>query len=189
MISSYLAQNTSGDALDVGTARDAPGTAHHELAVLFALQAVKAWLESHTLPELLSFLQIDPARFGSFLGRLAPAHWPVPRVDPDRNTTVIAVSRPLWDLIAPPGAQGLEPDARWPRSVQSPTHVPQVSSLSPRVSFVLLDWDSRGDKIVVLRTVQGLSQGWRGFPGMPGQVGAVKAAARVGDAVVGPNRS
>ncbi len=29
----------------------------------------------------------------------------------------------------------------------------------------LLDWDSRDDRIVVLRVVQGLTQGWRGLPG------------------------
>lgn len=115
-----------------------------ELTSLFALQAVKAWIESHTLAELLSFLSIDLARFGSLVGRLASAHWPSPRVEPDMNASVIAVGRPLWDAVAPlaktPGAPAV----------------------------VLLDWDAREDRIVVLRAVQGLTQGWRGLPGMPG---------------------
>ena len=42
------------------------------------------------------------------------------------------------------------------------------ASSSSNTSIALLDWDSRDDKIVVLRVVQGLAQGWRGMPGMPG---------------------
>jgi hypothetical protein len=141
-----------------------------ELTSLFALQAVKAWLESHPLSELLSFLDVDLARFSDLVGRLAPPHWPTPRVDPDLNVTVIAVGKPLWGVVAPLAQRdgrkaGREPD----QSVPSSGLHPFVSSPSG-VSFALLDWDSRDDRIVVVRVVQGLAQGWRGLPGMPGLV-------------------
>ncbi len=119
-----------------------------ELTVLFALRAVSAWIESHTLEGLLSGLNIDLSRFGGLVGRLAPAHWPAPRVDPDTSANVLAVGKSLWGMVAP------------------------LNKTRPVPLIVPLDWESREDKIVVLRVVQGLSQGWRGFPGMPGQPAA-----------------
>jgi hypothetical protein len=118
-----------------------------ELTTLFALRAVSAWIESYTLEELLSGLNVDPARFNSLMGRLAAPHWPAPRVDPDTSARIIAVGKSLWSVVAPPG-----------KTRGGPLLVP-------------LDWEGRDDKIVVLRAVQGLSQGWRGFPGLPGQPG------------------
>jgi hypothetical protein len=97
------------------------------------------------LTELLSFLDLDLARFGSLVGRLASAHWPSPRFDPDMNASVIAVGKTLWDAVAP------------------------LAQMRGAPAVVLLDWDSDADRIVVLRAVQGLAQGWRGFPGLPGQ--------------------
>lgn len=142
-----------------------------ELTSLFALQAVKAWIESHTLAELLSLLDIDPARFGRLAGRLACVHWPTPRVDPDMNASVIAVGKPLWDALAAQegkkvAAEGGRSDAR---DFLRSSLLPSLPS-SSGASLVLLDWDVRDDKIVVLHGVQGLTQGWRGFPGMPGQL-------------------
>jgi hypothetical protein len=141
-----------------------------ELTSLFALQAVKAWIESHTWAELLSFLNIDPARFGRLAGRLACVHWPTPRVDPDMNASVIAVGKPLWDVLAP--KEGKKPAAQEGRSdaLNSLRCSPLSFSPSSGASLVLLDWDMRDDKVVVLHGVQGLTQGWRGFPGMPGQL-------------------
>lgn len=128
---------------------DCSRTAHAgsscELTSLFALQAVRAWVESLSLAELLSYLNLDFTRFSTCLGRLACVHWPTPRVDPDRNTCIVAVTQPLWEALTPLA-----------RPAGAPT-------------LVLLDWGSAEDKIVVLRTVQGLTQGWRGFPGLPGQ--------------------
>lgn len=116
-----------------------------ELTSLFALQAVKAWIQSHTLAELLSFLNVDMARFGRLTGRLAPPHWPATRVEPDVSASVVVIGKPLWDVLGP---------------------LAQTSGAPP---IVPLDWDSNASVILVLRLVQGLSQGWRGFPGMPGQ--------------------
>jgi hypothetical protein len=120
-------------------------TACPDLASLFALQAVKAWVESHTLAELLSFLKMDMTRFCRLVKRLASPHWPATRVEPEISTNVIAVSRSLWDALAPLArADGAPP-------------------------MVLLDWDAQAGAILVLHVVQGLGEGWRGFPGMPGQ--------------------
>ena len=38
-------------------------------------------------------------------------------------------------------------------------------------AVIKLDGNGSGDGISVLRFVQGLSQGWRGFPALPGQRG------------------
>ncbi len=139
-----------------------------ELTSLFALQAVKAWIESHPLAELLSFLDVDLARFGGLVGRLAPPHWPTPRVDPDINVSVIAVGKPLWSVVAPLAQrEGRKVGSEQDQNVPSSGLHPFVSS-SSAVSLALLDWDARDDRIVVLRVVQGLTQGWRGLPGMPG---------------------
>ncbi|MBM4026591.1 MAG: hypothetical protein FJ280_14500 [Planctomycetes bacterium] len=116
-----------------------------ELASVFALQAVKAWLESHTPAELLSFLNIDLMRLNGLLGRLASVHWPAPRVDPDVTVTVVAMGKSVWEMAAP----------------LAKIHGAPV---------ILRDWDAHDDRIVVLRSVQGLTQGWRGFPGLPGQL-------------------
>jgi hypothetical protein len=117
-----------------------------ELTSLFALQAVRAWVESLTLAELLSFLHMDLTRFGHLVGRLACPHWPTPRIDPDMNACVIGVGKSLWEALAP---------------LAETPGVPAVT---------LMDWDASDGKIVILRVVQGLSQGWRGFPGLPGQL-------------------
>jgi hypothetical protein len=133
-----------------------PRASCSDLTALFALQAVKAWIESHTLAELLGMVQIDVERFGRLTARLAAPHWPAPRVEPEMSAGVIAVAKPLWDALS--------------SQTQAVETVPLVS----------LDWDIRSDAIVVMRVVQGLSEGWRGFPGLPGQTrdAAREAAGR-----------
>ncbi len=117
-----------------------------DLTFLFALQVVRAWVESHTPAELLSFLNVDMPRFGRLVERLAPPHWPATRVEPDVSANVIAVGKSLWDVVAP------------------------LAKSAGAPPIVLLDWDLHADMILALRVVQGLGQGWRGFPGMPGQL-------------------
>jgi len=117
----------------------------HDLTSLFTLQAVNAWIESHTLAELSSFIQVDVERFRGLTCRLASPHWPTSRAEPEMNASVVAVAKPLWEVLEP---------------------LVQTSDSAP---VVPLDWDIRSDAIVVMRIVQGLAEGWRGFPGMPGQ--------------------
>lgn len=133
-----------------------PHTGCPDLTSLFALQAVSAWIESHTLAELLSFVKIDITRFERLTGRLAAPHWPAPRAEPDVNANILVVSKPLWEVLAP---------------------LTEVGRTPP---LVPLDWDPQGDTILALRAVQGLAQGWRGFPGMPGQLqnGATRSNGR-----------
>ena len=122
-----------------------PHTMCSDLASLFTLQAVRAWMESLTLPELLTCLNTDLPRFVRLTSRLASPHWPSPRVEPPLNACVIAIGESLWEALSPPaGAEAIG-------------------------SFIPLDWDSRGDRIVILHIAQGLAHGWRGFPGLPGQ--------------------
>jgi hypothetical protein len=114
-----------------------------DLTSLFALQAVRAWIESQSLQDLLSYLTVDFERFRRLTGRLACPHWPATRVDPDMSASLVAVGKPLWDVLAS----------------RAPSSAPVVP----------LDWDSDAGVVLALRVVQGLRQGWRGFPGMPGQ--------------------
>jgi hypothetical protein len=123
-----------------------PHTPGADLTTLFALQAVKAWFESHTLAELLSLLRVDMERFRRLTGRLASPHWPAPRIEPETSASVVVIGKPVWDILAP---------------LMQPGAGPQV---------VPLDWDSNACVILALRIVQGLTQGWRGFPGLPGQL-------------------
>jgi len=117
----------------------------HDLTALFTLQAVNAWIESHTLAELLGFVQVDIERFGRLASRLASPHWPTSRAEPQTIANVVAVPKPLWNVLEP-----------LTQTVDTPPIVP-------------LEWDVRGDAMIVMRIVQGLAEGWRGFPGMPGQ--------------------
>ncbi|HON92743.1 MAG: hypothetical protein KBI32_08525 [Phycisphaerae bacterium] len=130
-----------------------PHATSRDLTCLFTLQAVKAWIESHTLAELMAMVKVDVERFAQMSVRLACPHWPTPRAEPDLSAGVIAVAKPLWDLLAP--------------SLQTVGPVP----------IVPLDWDVRSDAILVVRIVQGLTEGWRGFPGLPGQAGVQRIAA------------
>lgn len=115
-----------------------------DLTSLFTVQAVRAWIESYTLPELLGLLQIDVERFSRLTARLASPHWPAPRVEPDMTVGMVAVSKPLWDLLTP---------------------LMRTDGTTP---ILPLDWDGRSDAIVVAKLAQGLAEGWRGYPGMPG---------------------
>jgi hypothetical protein len=160
-----------------------PRAACGDLTSLFALEAVRAWIESHTLPELLSLVNVDVARLRHLAGRLASPHWPAPRVEPDAGMNVIAVGKSVWDALAPlvaqEGKKGRSEEGQGPSTQNSAlgspqniasSHVRTFSPSSSGVALVPLEWDSHNDAIVILRVVQGLTQGWRGFPGLPGQL-------------------
>jgi hypothetical protein len=122
-----------------------PSTECSDLAVVFALEAVKAWMNPLTLKDLVAYLDVDLVRFNCLVARIASPNWPATRVEPDVGVGVVAVGRALRDVLKP-RAQG--------------PGVPAV---------VELDWDAEGDDVYVLRIVQGLTQGWRGYPAVPGQ--------------------
>jgi len=121
-------------------------TAHgSDLAVLFSLEVVKAWMDSLTLKDLVAWLDLDLARFGRVAARIASPNWPATRVAPDVSVGVIVVDKSLWDALTP------------------------LAQAANAPAIVRLDWSKEGDGVSVLRLVQGLTQGWRGFPAMPGQ--------------------
>lgn len=125
---------------------EAPRARCSDLTSLFAFQAVRAWIESQTLPELISMLDVDVCRFGRLAERLAAPHWPASRVEPESGACVIAVGKSLWDVLAP------------------------LAKVEGAPAMIPLEWDSESDEVLVLRVVQGLTEGWRGFPGLPGQI-------------------
>jgi hypothetical protein len=122
-----------------------PSTECSDLAVIFALDAIKAWMNSLTLKDLVAYLDVDLVRFNRVAARVASPNWPATRVEPDVGVGVVAVGKALREVLKP-RAQG-----------------PGVPAI------VGLDWDAGGDDVYVLRIVQGLTQGWRGYPAIPGQ--------------------
>jgi hypothetical protein len=115
------------------------------LAVIFALEAVNAWMDSLTLKDLVACLDADLVRFNSLVARIASPNWPATRVAPDVSVGVVAAGKALRDVLKPLA-----------QAQRAPT-------------VVELDWNTAGDGVVVLRIVQGLTQGWRGYPALPGQ--------------------
>lgn len=122
-----------------------PSTECSDLAVIFALEAVNAWMDSLTLKDLVACLDADLVRFNSLVARIASPNWPATRVAPDVSVGVVAAGKALRDVLKPLA-----------QAQRAPT-------------VVELDWNTAGDGVVVLRIVQGLTQGWRGYPALPGQ--------------------
>jgi len=122
-----------------------PTAPSDDLAVLFASQVVRAWMDSLTLKELVGDLQVDLARFDQLVARVTAANWPAPRVEPDMGTSVVAMDKAVWDALAP------------------------LIEAEGSTAVIPLDAKTSGDGISILRFVQGLRQGWRGFPALPGQ--------------------
>lgn len=132
-----------------------PGTPGSDLAVVFASQVVRAWMDSLTPKELISCLDMDANRFSHLVARIVSANWPATRVEPDMSVGVVAMDKILWEALAP--------------SIQA----------EGACAVIPIGENGSGDGISVLRFVQGLSQGWRGFPALPGQQGASSQADSV----------
>jgi hypothetical protein len=122
-----------------------PTTPSSDLAVLFASQVVRAWMDSLTLKDLVSHLEVDFNRFGQLVTRVASANWPATRVEPDMGTSVVAMDKAVWEALAP------------------------LIEAEGATAVIPLDANTSGDGISILRFVQGLTQGWRGFSALPGQ--------------------
>lgn len=111
---------------------------------IFCLYYVKRWLREKPLERIISQLTVDRAMLISAVNASAPPRWPQTRDDPEIDASVIAVGKELWDIIAP------FTDANDPHR------------------FVMVDW-KEPYTVAVVRTVLGLSRGWRGYPGLPGR--------------------
>ena len=111
---------------------------------IFCLYYVKRWLREKPLERVISQLTVDRTMLISAVSASAPPRWPQTRYDPEIDASVIAVGKELWDIIAP------FTDANDPHR------------------FVMVDW-KEPYTVAVVRTVLGLSRGWRGYPGLPGQ--------------------
>lgn len=113
---------------------------------VFCLCHVKRWLQEKPLEQLLAQLKTDRGMLVSTVSASVAPRWPQTREDPEVDTSVIAVGKELWDIIAP----FTDPD--------DPHH------------FVVVDWQDPYT-VAVVRVVLGLSRGWRGYPGLQGQGG------------------
>lgn len=122
-----------------------PQVQSSDLGVLFTLEVVKVWIESLSVVDLAACLEVDEERLSSLLGRSTSPHWPATRIEPDIKVSVVAVGSSLWEALAP------------------------LSRRAAACSVVRRDWDEQTDGVLVLEVVQGLTQGWRGYPALPGQ--------------------
>jgi len=128
----------------VGQLQD-PSTECSDPAVQFVLEAVRAWMDSLTVKKLVAHLEVDLTRFGHLVARTVSPNWPATRVEPDVNVQVVVVGPSLWEALKP---------------LLRTKDTPAVTQL---------DRNAQDDGILILRLVQGLARGWRGFPAMPGQ--------------------
>lgn len=117
-----------------------------DLGVLFTLEVVKVWVDSLSVADLAGCLEVDSERLAHLLGRSASPNWPGTRVEPDINISVAAVGSALWDALAP------------------------LARNEGMFAVVRRDWDAQKDGILVHQIVQGLTQGWRGYPALPSQI-------------------
>jgi len=114
---------------------------------VFALQQVKHWLKDKSWRQIISHVNPDPPKIHDAIAAAVPPRWPQTRNDPEVDTSVIAVGKELWELIAPFVDQD---SSHWLQRVE---------------------WQDP-NTMTVTRIVQGLSGGWRGHDGLPGQAGA-----------------
>ena len=126
-----------------------------DLGYLFALHAVKDWMKSRPLEELIANLGPDPQWFQAFVTRVCAPRWPTPRGEPEVDTAIIAASDALWEIIGPLAEANAE---AFP--------LLRVAWQDPRT-------------LVVVRIVQGLSEGWLNYDPLPSR--PRYAAAQAGD--------
>jgi len=122
-----------------------PQTRTSDLGVLFTLEVVKVWVDSLGLADLAACLNANGDKTAHLLCRSASPNWPATRTEPDVTICVMVVGSTLWEALRP-----------LPRIDGAPV-------------LVRSDWDTRTNSVLVLRIVQGLTQGWRGYPALPSQ--------------------
>lgn len=122
-----------------------PQTRTSDLGVLFTLEVVKVWVDSLGLADLAACLDPNGEKTAHLLCRSVSPNWPATRIEPDVTSCVVAAGSELWEALATlPWTDGA------PVLVRS-------------------DWDVRTDTALILQVVQGLTQGWRGYPALPSQ--------------------
>lgn len=120
-----------------------PAVGLEEPAFLFALHAVSDWLGqndgAHRLP-----LEVrpDPEWFESFVTRTCAPRWPTTRAQPEADASVIAVGESLWEILEP------------------------LAKPNSRHLLLKVEWQDP-QMLVIIRVIQGLKGGWRGFPALP----------------------
>ncbi|HPC94031.1 MAG TPA: hypothetical protein PLU87_03750 [Sedimentisphaerales bacterium] len=123
-----------------------PQTRDSDLGVLFALEVVKVWVDSLSVADLAACVRVDVDRVAHFLGQAASPNWPATRAVPDVNISVAAVGSALWNVWAP-----------------------LIRPAGP-TAVIRRDWDKQTNDVLILHIVQGLTEGWRGYPALPGQL-------------------
>lgn len=123
-----------------------PQTCSSDLGVLFTLEVVTVWVNSLSVADLAARLSGYGEKTAHRLGRSTSPNWPAPRTVPDVSISVATVGNAIWDALAP------------------------LAQVDGAPLLVRRDWDTRADDVVVLQIVQGLPQGWRGYPALPTQI-------------------
>jgi len=125
--------------------QDAQGSSP-DLGVLFAGEVVRVWVNSLSSADLARCLNTVGDRAAQLLSRSASPNWPATRVEPNVNVCIVAVGSAIWDALKP------------------------LALVDGAPLLVRRNWDAHVDDALVLRIVQGLPQGWRGYPALPTQI-------------------
>jgi hypothetical protein len=111
---------------------------------IFCLHHVKQWLQEKPLERVLSQLAVDRERLLLAVNTSVAPRWPQTRDDPEVDSSIIGVGKELWGILSP------------------------FAKTDDPHRFIQIDWQEPYT-VAVVRTVQGLSRGWRGYPGVPGR--------------------
>ncbi len=111
---------------------------------IFCLYHVKRWLQEKPLEKVLSQLAVDRERLLLAVNTSVSPRWPQTRDDPEVDASIIGVGKELWGILSP------------------------FAKTDDPHRFIQVDWQEPYT-VAVVRTVQGLSRGWRGYPGVPGR--------------------
>ncbi|HNY79266.1 MAG: hypothetical protein RBS72_16490, partial [Sedimentisphaerales bacterium] len=122
-----------------------PQARSSDLGVLFTLEVVKVWVDSLSVADLAACVRPDAERLSHLLDRAAMPNWPAPRVAPEVGISVAAVGSALWGALSP------------------------LTRTAGPAAVVRRDWDAQTNDVLILHIVQGLTEGWRGYPALPGQ--------------------
>lgn len=110
----------------------------------FCLYHVKRWLQEKPLERVLSQLAVDRERLLLAVNASVAPRWPQTRDDPEVDASIIGVGKELWGILSP------------------------FAKTDDPHRFIQIDWQEPYT-VAVVRTVQGLSRGWQGYPGVPGR--------------------
>ena len=137
-----LAEQPKNWADCIVDAKDDPTVSLDEPEYLFALHAVRSWLDKQSWQEVIGHLPLDPQWFDFFVTRVCAPRWPKPRTEPRTDASVVVVGGELWQIVS------------------------SLAEANSSHKLERVDWQEE-QSIVIIRVVQGLPDGWLNLPELP----------------------